>query len=185
MSKLLKYAIVLVSIFIVAGCVSKRINTSISNYSPIPETAKQLDIPIYDAKHQFGGYPFVYWHFSKQKEKQLNLENAELSTDSLIFRVWITNPVGKRGQPHGLIEIKHNSFKWDVNLYAMYVDFNENNLSETIVAFEKIETAPKKNNWNFIIDSLYQLKFNILPTDEVIPNYYKNNSGYNNNLPTF
>ena len=155
-----------------------------SNYSPIPETTKWLDIPKYDVKHEFSGYPFVYWHFSKQKEKQLSLESAELSSDSLIFRIWITNPVGKRGQPHGLIEIKNDSSKWTANLYAMYVDFNENSLSETIIKSKKTEITTK-NDWNFIVDSLYRLKFDILPTDESIPNYYKDNSGYSNNLTTY
>jgi len=156
-----------------------------SNYTPIPEATKRLDIPKYDVNNEFSGYPFVYWHFSKQKEKQLGLESAELSSDSLIFRIWITNPVGKRGQPHGLIEIINDSSKWTANLYAMYVDYNANNLSETIVKFEKMEITPKRNDWNFIVDSLYQLKFDNLPTDDSIPNYYKNNSGYSNNLTTY
>jgi hypothetical protein len=188
MRKLLKYPFIFVSIFFVTGCASMKISQMSqlsSNYSPIPETTKFLDIPKYDVKHQFNGYPFVYWHFAKQKENQLDLENAELSNDSLIFRVWITNPIGKRGQPHGLIEIKNDSSKWTANLYAMYVDFNANNLSETIVKFEKMEITPKRNDWNFIVNSLYRLKFDILPTDEFIPNYYKDNSGYSNNSPTF
>jgi len=182
MRKLLKYLIVFVLIFLVTGCASTSISQLSSNYSTIPETTKRLDIPKYDEEQQFGGYPFVYWHFSKQKEKQLGLESAELSNDSLIFRVWITNPVGRRGQPHGLIEIKHDFSKWTANLYAMYVDFNAKNLSETIVKFDKIDISPKKNDWDFIVDSLYRLKFDALPTDQVIQNY---NSDYINDLPTF
>jgi len=179
---LLKLLIVFASIFLFASCASMKtgqISQWHYNYTPIPETTKWLDIPKYDIEHEFNSYPFVYWHFSKQKEKQLSLESAELSDDSLIFRIWITNPIGKRGQPHGLIEIKHDSSKWNANLYTMYVDFNANNLSETITKFEKIEITPKRNDWNFIVDSLYQLKFDVLPTDEVIPNYYEDNSGYN------
>jgi hypothetical protein len=185
MSHLLKYIIVFISIFITTSCVSTKMSSLSYNYSSIPETTKKLDIPKYDVKHQFNDYPFVYWNFSKQKEKQLGLESAELSNDSLIFRVWITNPVGKRGQPHGLIEIKQDSSMWTANLYAMYVNFNANNLTETISKFEKIEITPKKNDWKFIVDSLYQLKFDILPTDQVIPDYYKNNSGYEDNSTTF
>jgi len=184
---LLKYPVVFVSIFLAAGCSSMKMSWLNADYSPIPETTKGLDIPEYDVKYPstFGGYPSVYWHFSKQKEEKLGLESAELSNDSLIFRVWITNPVGKRGQPHGLIELKYDSSKWTANLYAMYVDFNANNLSETIVKFEKMEITPKRNDWDFIIDSLYQLKFDILPSDESIPNYYEDNSAYNNNLTTY
>ena len=84
-----------------------------------------------------------------------------------------------------MIEIKHDTSKWTANLYAMYVDFDTNNLSEMIVEYEKVEITPNRNDWNFLVDSLYQLKFDILPTDQTIPNYYKDNSGYNNNYPTF
>ncbi|MCL2098526.1 MAG: hypothetical protein FWH23_07205 [Bacteroidales bacterium] len=188
MGTLVNHLLAFLSILLVTGCASMKMNQLSqlsSNYSSIPETVKELDIPTYEEKQQFNGYPFLYWHFSKQKEKQLGLESAELANDSLIFRVWITNPIGKRGQPHGLIELKYDSSKWVANLYAMYVDFNTNNLSETIVKFEKMEITPKRNDWDFIVDSLYQLKFDILPTDESIPNYYKDNSGYSNNLPTF
>jgi len=170
---------------LLSGCAFLQLTPSTSSYTPIPKTVKEMDIPRYDVKHQFNGYPFVYWHFAKQKEKQLNLESAELSNDSLIFRLWITNPAGKKGQPHGLIEIKHDFYKWTGNLYFMYVDFNASNLSETITKYEKFELSPKKNDWNFIVDSLSQLKFDILPTDEAIPNYYENNSGYGNNSPTY
>jgi hypothetical protein len=68
MRKLLKYPIIFVSIFFVTGCVSMKMSQMgqlSSNYSPIPETTKFLDIPKYDVKHQFNGYPFVYWHFAK------------------------------------------------------------------------------------------------------------------------
>jgi len=188
MKKLLNNLIVFVSIFLVTSCVSMKnsqMSRLSSNYSFIPETTKRLDIPKYDENHPFCGYPFVYWHFSKQKEKQLGLESIELTDDSLNFRVWITNPIGKRGQPHGLIEIKRDSSIWIANLYAMYVDFNVNKPSETIVKYEKMEVSPKNNNWDCIVDSLYQLKFDILPTDESIPNYYKDNSAYVNNLTTY
>ena len=181
----LKYLIVFVSIFLFTSCVSTKMSQMSQwryNYTPIPETTKWLDIPKYDVNHELNGYPFVFWHFSKQKEQQLNIESAELSSDSLIFRIWITNEVGMRGQPHGLIEIKHDFFKWSANLYAMNVNFNANNISETIVNFEKMEITPKRNDWNFIVDSLYQLKFDILPADEDIPNYFEDNSGYSDDL---
>ncbi len=156
-----------------------------SNYTPIPETQKVLDIPRNDSSHPFDGYPYVYWHFTKLKEKQLDLERAELSGDSLIFRIWITHPSYRRSQPHKLIEIAHDTKKWSANLYSMIVDFDANNLNETITDYEKINVYPEKNDWDFIIDSLFQLKFDILPTDDAIPDYYNDGIGYNNNLPTF
>jgi hypothetical protein len=184
MGRASKYLIVFFALLL-WGCMPLKLSQLSSYYTPIPETVKELDIPKYDVKHQFNGYPFVYWHFSKQKERQLDLESAELSNDSLLFRLWITNPVGRNGQPHGLIEIKHDNFKWTGDLYFMRVDFNVSNLSETITEYEKFELSPKKNDWNFIIDSLYQLKVDLLPTDEAIPNYYENNSGYGNTSPTY
>ena len=185
MRKLLGHLIIYLSVHLVTGCATMKPSLLTSNFSPIPETTKELDIPKYDVKNQFNGYPFVYWHFCKQKEKQLGLENAELSNDSLIFRIWITNPVGRIGQPHELIEIKHDFSKWTGRLYYMYVDFDANNLSETITDYGKIDVIPKKNDWDFIVDSLYKLNFDVLPTDNSIPNYYADNSGYDNNLPTY
>ena len=167
------------------GCMPLKLNKMVSYYTPIPETVKELDIPKYDVKNQLNGYPFVYWHFTKQKERQLNLERAEFSNYSLLFRLWITHPVGRKGQPHGMLEIKQDFSEWTCNLYFMNVDFDASHLSETITTHIKIELRPKKNDWNFIVDSLYQLNFDILPTDEAIPNYYRNNSGYGNNSPTY
>ena len=177
--------IVFLSLLLVTGCASMKSSRLTSNFSLIPETTKELDIPKYDENHQFNDFPFIYWHFCKQKEKQLGLESAELSNDSLIFRVWITEPVGRKGQPHGLIEIKHDFSKWTGSLYYMYVDFETNNLTETITDYGKIVVNPKKNDWDFVIDSLYKLNFDVLPTDDAIPNYYAENSGYNNNFPTY
>ncbi|MDR2146341.1 MAG: hypothetical protein LBE91_07780 [Tannerella sp.] len=179
-----KYFILFAAILLATGCVSKRISTLTARYSPIPQTAKELDIPKYDAKHALKGYPYVYWHFCKQKEKQLGLESAELSGDSLIFRVWITNPAGEKDQPHGLIEIKHDAEGWIANLYALSVDFDANNLTETVTQFEQMEIVPR-DDWDFIMENLFQLKFDSLPTDESIPGYYENDSGYDNNLPTY
>ncbi|MCP4178034.1 MAG: hypothetical protein GY756_09725, partial [bacterium] len=89
-------------------------------YAPIPESSKNLDIPKNGPEHKFNGYPFIYWNFCKQKQKQLNLTCPETSNDSLIYRVWITNPVGKIGQPHGLIEIKcDSSNNWKGSLILM------------------------------------------------------------------
>ena len=180
-----RHIIVFLSVLLVTGCASMKSSRLTSNFSTIPETTKELDIPKYDAGQKFDGYPFIYWHFCKQKEKQLDLMSAELSNDSLIFRVWITNPVGRKGQPHGLIEIKHDFSKWIGSLYFMYVDFDANNLTETISNYGKIDVIPKKNDWDFTLDSLYKLNFDVLPTDDAIPNYYANNSGYDNNLPTY
>jgi hypothetical protein len=141
-----------------------------------------VDIPIYDATHPFNGHPFIYWQFCKQKEKQLGLESAEHSTDSLIFRIWITNPDRRKGQPHGLIELKHDFTKWSASLYYLYVDVDMNRLSETVTGFGKMDVTPKIHTWNYIADCLYRLRFDVLPTDDAIPGYY---ADYEYSLPVF
>jgi hypothetical protein len=159
---------------------------NINNFNiSIPKSSKEIDIPKYETKDQLNGTPFVYWKFCKQKEKQLGLKKPEISSDSLIFRIWITNPIGSKGQSHGLIEIRYDSLQWTGNLTLMRVDFNAKNLSETITKSKTWKLDPMKTNWETIVDSLFRLKIDVLPTDEQIPNYYTESTRYNNNSPTF
>ena len=181
----LKPMIVLVIGILITGCVSMKLSKLDTYYTPIPESSKTLDIPKYGTEHQFNGYPYIYWNFCKQKQSQLGLTSPETSNDSLIFRVWITNPGGRRGQPHGLIEIKNDSKNWSGSLILMHVDFKLGNLSETITDSKTIELTPLKTNWKTVVDSLLKLKIDILPTDDLIPNYYSENNGYGNNSTTF
>ncbi|MDL2297459.1 hypothetical protein LJC37_05845 [Bacteroidales bacterium OttesenSCG-928-E04] len=139
-----------------------------NNYSQIPKSSKIIDIPKYnDSTHGLNGLPYVYWNFCKQKERQLKLVNPETSSDSLIFRIWITNPVGSMGQPHGLIEIRYDSLKWNGNLTLMNVNFNSNNLAETITKYEIWELQPKKRTWEMIVDSLFKLKMVVVSDSEL------------------
>ena len=170
---------------LIFGCVSVNVKEIDSFYSRVPETNKELYIPKYKADSNFNERPYVYWHFCKLKQNQLGLVSPETSHDSLIFRVWITNPVGKNKQPHGLFEIKKDSSRWKAQLTLMYVDFNLRNLSEKIGKKVIFDLQPKNMDWETIIDSLYKLKIDKLPTDEEIPGYYQNNSSYSNNSTTF
>ncbi len=154
-------------------------------YTPIPESTKTIDIPKYGVEHQFNGYPYVYWNFCKQKESQLGLESPETSKDSLIFRMWITNPVGTKNQPHGLIEIKYDNQAWSGKLILMHVNYNTINLTETITDFKSTDLSPLKSDWSTVFDSLMKFKIDVLPTDDLIPDYYSNNDGYSPNTPTF
>lgn len=79
------------------GCAPLKLSKVDTYYTSIPESTKHLDIPKYGSEHLFKGYPYTYWNFCKQKQSQLGLESPETSSDSLIFRMWITNPVGKKG----------------------------------------------------------------------------------------
>lgn len=170
---------------VMTACYSVKLPNYELIFTPIPESNKKLDIPIYNEKHNFSGYPYVYWHFTKQKQKQLGIESPETSKDSLIFRLWITNPAGATNQPHALLEIKKDSVDWRGILVLMRVNFKISDMSETITSSKLIELKPLKSNWESIVDSLMKLKVDELPTDDLIPGYYVNNSGYGTNSPTY
>ena len=148
--------------------------------TPIPESQKNLFIPTYP-----DSTPYVYWHLAKQKEAQLELPKLETANTYQTFRIWITNPVGRRSQPHGLININCEKESCTGNLYLMKVDFNSRELSETIRSKQETPLEPKNLSWKAISDSLIILKFDQLPTDEEIPDYYADDEGYANNLTTF
>jgi hypothetical protein len=162
-----------ISVFI-SGCVS--LDTGLT---PIPVSSKSIDIPHYD-----NGKPYAYWHFAKHKEPQLKLSSPETSTDSLLLRIWITNPVGYKGQPHALIEIKNDYKEWTGRMILMHVDFNRWNFTEKVTKTKIIELVPK-SDWESVVDSLYALKIDKLPTDEKIPNYYTESNRYADNSTTF
>lgn len=144
----------------------------------IPLSDKSLDIPKYE-----NGYPFIYWHYCKQKQTQLNLIDPEVSTDSLILRVWGTLPASKKNQRHDLIEIRYVSNKWTAQVINMSVDLKQKT-EEKITDFAITEVTPA-TNWNNVVDSLFYFKVNSLPTDERLPNYNSLSSNYDNRAPTF
>jgi|LakMenEpi03Aug12_release.lakeMendotaPanAssembly.Ray.scaffolds.fasta_scaffold674002_1 hypothetical protein len=184
--KILKHFLIISFIAaVMTSCAPINLSKLGTYYAPIPESSKKLDIPKYGNEHQFKGYPYTYWNFCKQKQKQLGLESPETSIDSLIFRMWITNPIGKKAQPHGLVEIKYDSTGWNGKLVLMHVDFKLGNLSETITDSKVIDLKPMKTDWTKVVDSLNKLKISELPTDDLIPEYYSKNSGYGGNSPTF
>lgn len=184
--KLIRYSFIYVPVLnLLISCSPIKMSELNSYYTPIPVTSKSLDIPKYDEKHPFVGYPYVYWNFCKQKERQLNLVSPEICHDSLIFRLWVTNPVGKRGQKHGLLELKKDTTGWNGKFVLMYVDLRLKHLSETITSSTIIELSPLKTDWKTIADSLDILKIAELPTDDLIPGYYPVEGGYANNSATF
>jgi hypothetical protein len=182
-----KSLIITVISIILTGCISVNLSKLDTYYTPIPETSKKIDIPKYKDEHQFKGYPYIYWNFCKQKQNQLGLTQPEISNDSLIFRIWITNPVGRKRQPHGLIEIKNDSTGWNGKLILMRVNFKLKNLTETVTEKKIIELKPLQTNWKNVIDILKRLRIADLPTDDLIPNYYVDNpkGAYSNTAPTF
>jgi hypothetical protein len=151
----------------------------------IPTSEKSIDIPKYK-NLTIKNIPFVYWHFCKQKEKQLSLSSPEQDMDSLLIRIWITNPIRKKGQPAGLIEIKKESTNWVGKLFLFEVNVDRKKVTETIINKKVIELEPAKSNWRNVIDSLFYYKIDSLPTDDFIPNYYLGfQEQYANNLQTY
>lgn len=171
--------------FLLNGCIAKKIETIKANYSTIPDSPKELDIPIYESPHYFAGLPYNYWHYAKQKERQLGIPKLEISGIEQVFRVWITNPVGTVNQPHGLIRIVCDSGSCSGELIFMRVNFDKRVLKEEIVELNREDLSSTNMTMKEVADSLILLKFDKLPTDQQIPNYYENEGGYLNNTTTF
>lgn len=155
-----------------------------ATYETIPVSTKSTDIPIYKAGHQLQGKPYIFWNFCKQKQKQLELESPETSSDSLIYRIWITNQVGARAQPHALLEIQKDTSGWHGQLVLMHVDFYANSIRETIRDSKIYTLKPAHLSWDSIAFKLAEFKYDSLPTDDDIPGYHAN-EGYDTNTPTF
>ena len=169
----------LLLVLILGSCIASQSVNLEESLTPIPKTSKELDIPKYE-----NDLPYTYWHYCKVKQDQLGLESPETSTDSLIFRLWITNPIGSKNQPHGLITFRYDSNSWKGNLYLMHVNFDKRNLKEFITDFKELELLPT-TNWDNVIEKLNELKIPDLPTDDHIEGYYDDLSNYNNYAPTF
>jgi hypothetical protein len=153
-------------------------NKLLDRITPIPGSKKVLDIPKYDS-----GHPFIYWHYCKQKQTQLNLHSPETSSDSLVLRVWLTVPSGKKDQRHDLFEMRYKNNQWTAQVVNMSVDIKKRT-NEVITDFSVKEVQPVAN-WSSIVDSLFYFKIDSLPTDERLPNYSTLSSNYANRAPTF
>lgn len=145
----------------------------------IPTTQKLLDIPVYE-----DSTPFVYWHFCKQKEHQLSLNQAEVATDSLLFRMWVSSQSSSKGQNHGLIEIrKPKDSTWIATVTHMKVDFIAYGLKETITKKSSSIIIPD-TKWQIIVDSLELYNFSRLESDER-SSQNPNSAGYQTTAPTY
>lgn len=180
----LKLSVMCLGLFL-SGCLSRKIENLKETYSVLPNTSKQIDIPKYQSPHNLEGLYYNYWHYAKQKEKQLDLKNLEVNYQDTVLRIWITNPIGKKGQPHGLINLEKHLDSFTFNLVFMKVDFAYSGLTETITTKSIVNLKPKNVTWQALWDSLYFYKIDKIETDELIANYYKNNEGYSNLAPTF
>jgi hypothetical protein len=139
----------------------------------IPQSSKKLDIPKYP-----DGEPFVYWLFSKQKEKQLNLNGSENSNDSILLRIWAVSPIGKKNQRHDLFEFRFNENNCSVQFINMSVNLNKRKREEKITNYY-VNTFSSNINCKVVIDSLFFYKIDLLPTDNLLPDYDKKFNYYN------
>jgi hypothetical protein len=146
--------------------------------TPIPTSNKTLDIPKYE-----NGHPFIYWHYCKQKQTQLGLSKPEISSDSLVLRIWLTAPFTKKNQRQDLTEIRYENGHWVARVTNMRVDLI-GKTDEKISNFTTTEVSPVAS-WRHLIDSLYYYHVDSLPTDEQLPNYRTLTSNYANRAPTW
>lgn len=150
----------------------------ISELTPIPQSSKKLDIPTYP-----NGKPFSYWHFCKVKEAQLGLRHPETSTDSFIFRMWLTVPDVRTNQRHDLFEFSYQNNTWTAQVISMRVDLYATKMHEQIV-YQK-RTDIKVDNWQQLLDSFRYWRMATLPTDERLPDYDAKKYGYRNSGATW
>jgi hypothetical protein len=146
--------------------------------TPVPQSNKTLDIPKYENE-----YPFIYWHYCKQKQAQLGLSSPETSDDSLLLRVWLTAPFTKKNQRQDLMEIRYVNGGWVARVTNMRVDL-KGKTEEKISKFIITEVSPVAT-WKHLIDSLYYYHIDSLPTDERLPNYGLLTSNYGDRAPTW
>jgi hypothetical protein len=156
----------------------RKIDKVLEKITPVPESKKTLDIPRYAS-----GHPFIFWHYCKQKQAQLGLSSPETSNDSLLLRVWATQPTSKKNQRHDFAEIRYLDGRWEARVINMRVDLNSMT-DEKITKFVITEVSPVAG-WKHLVDSLYYYHVNSLPTDERLPDYEKVTSGYANSATTF
>lgn len=147
--------------------------------TPIPESNKILEIPKYE-----NGHPYIYWHFCKQKEAQLNLSRPETSVDSVLIRIWVTIPTKMKDQRHDLFEVRYSNNEWVAQVINMRVDLKKSKLQELIRNHMVTKVKPT-SDWESLIDSLFLWKIDSLPTDQQLNDYSLKSSNYGNNAPTF
>jgi hypothetical protein len=172
-----RHAHLLIGLFLMTSCGFYAMNRAYDSLAPIPKSHKLLDIPRYP-----DGKPFVYWNFAKQKEEQLGLMSPEFSSDSLLFRIWITVPTRPMNQQHMLFEMVYSDSTWTGKGMFMLVDFNSSRIRETIRKHQIIPLEAK-NGWHEMADTLFRYQIDKLPTDERLP-FYDRHADYSNNLTT-
>ncbi|MGB1039731.1 MAG: hypothetical protein ACPGVD_02565 [Flavobacteriales bacterium] len=171
---------ILILVVIIQGCILFTTNKKRKAWvTKIPESEKKIDIPKYD-----GETPYVYWHWSKQKEKQLNLISPETGSQDLVFRMWVTSQGRTKGQNHGLVEIVKTDSIWVGKVTHMKVDFRPYKYVETITK-QNTSLIEPINGWKNLIDSLNFYQFSKLVSDKRSNESGPNEQGYNTYSPTY
>ena len=170
----------LLVIFLIQSCILLTTKKTRKSWvTKIPKSQKSLDIPKYE-----DNTPYVYWHWSKQKESQLNLISPENSSDSLVFRMWVASQETTNGQNHGLVEIVRSDSSWIGRVTHMKVNFKAYKYVETIIR-EKSTLLNPIHGWDNLIDSLNYYQFSKLVSDKRSSESSQSEQGYRTNSPTY
>lgn len=156
----------------VVGCYNTLLPIRIPTRSPkIPENSIIKDIPKYP-----NNKPYIYYKFTKQKQKQLNLSSPENGYDSLMFRIWFTYPEGLH-QFGELLEIQFRPNQEPLaKYYRLSLFFNPTREYEVINSFKDTTIISPKSGWNSLIKIIDILKINELPTMENLSEFQEPSS---------
>lgn len=183
-----KYSVILVtiSLFVFISCNNTLLPVRIPAKDPkIPENNIIKEIPRYeDSKDKV----FVFYKYTKQKQKQLKLTVPENGFDSLMVRVWFVYP-SSLFQYGELLEL---NLKKDAEPIAKYtkldIFFNPTRDYENINSHKDTLIKAPLEGWNKFINKMDSLNITQLPTIEFIPEYIQRNQGqardYGNNFMT-
>lgn len=180
-----QYGFILLIIMLMMGCILSPARVR-ENYATVPKTDKDIYLPRYESPHKLSGLPYTYWNYAKKKADYFNLPQLQTTTEpQQVFRVWISNVNGKRNQPHSLLRIIQEQDTIYGEMTFMRVHFKLRKNQEKIKLFRKYPLQPDSLSWEAIIEKMLNYKFDQLPTDNQIPNYYEESEEYANNKPTY
>ena len=129
------------------------------------------------------GVKDLFYTLTKQKSRQLGIQNMENGYDSLQIRIWYNYPLTNLRE---LVVLKYTNKKWWGVYYRMNVEWDSSNMTETIVNFDKKFIFPK-NGWENLISKLFQKEITELPdmkTIDGVKDYWTDGTTYNIEIGT-
>ena len=167
MKKLLLYTICFLFPILFSGCtVQSLIKTSSEKY-PIPNNSVHKDIPYLDNMP----YPDLYFTYTRQKEKALNLPELLNGYEDFSFRAWISSPTGQGIQPGELIEIRQTKGEWSGTYYTMNIKFIQSKNEEQIINYKSYNIEPTDITWNQLLGDLSECEIFELKSLDKLDDY--------------